>query len=310
MAWLIDKEQRATAGGAPLAPYPAFPAVRNLDFSISLPHGHFGPPTFGVPLPNCGPVIYIPYLSCARRTKINGWAAARCGDLGLGLGCGSLVPTYEILTGSSNVWIESARAARELTDLTRHCIFSLPLGVPLGVSVQGSGNVRIGGSPMPSLTGMAIARALRLLFRGLSKLAVATSRNTLDRQIAVAREVYANSPALQHLRQINKTKDPVMKQKQLQDFIDWYRKEKGVNTVITDEKGLRKLGAGRGNDATLQGNTIHMGEKAWRNPDKATNEMIHEVGAKELSDRFGGKDKIPSDGLGQTHVLDAVTKGK
>src|SRR5262249_39589077 len=100
-----------------LIPFPALPAVRILDFDLGLPHAHMHPPNLippapPVPLPSTGPVIPIPYLSGASQTLINGMPAARCGDMGLGIWCGGYFPMYEIFLGSSNVWIEGARAAR------------------------------------------------------------------------------------------------------------------------------------------------------------------------------------------------------
>jgi uncharacterized Zn-binding protein involved in type VI secretion len=311
VAILVKTEQKLSAAAQKVLPFvPPSPAARIHDLAVSLPHAHAVPP-MPLPLPTGGPVLLLPVVSGAKKTLINGAPAARCGDLGVSILCG-FAPMFEILTGSSNVWIEGSRAARQGLDLTRHCLFSIPIGVPLGMLVEGSGNVIIGGTPMPSLTNMAIAQGLRASFQGLSK-AIRLFEDPLKRAIRVGKEVYAKSEALQRLRKIHEIKDPTLKAAKLQEFTDWLRKNKGINTVITDEAGLRKLGAGHGNDATLRGNTIHMGENAWRNPDKATNEMIHEVGAKELSDKYGGKNKIPNVGetpIGQTHVLDGVTKGQ
>jgi hypothetical protein len=84
---------------------------------------------------------------------------------------------YEIFLGSSNVWIEGARAARIGVDITLHCVFStpkpsdLPIGLSIGTTVSASPNVLIGGVPMPSLTSLAIGAAFKAVFAGLGKAA-------------------------------------------------------------------------------------------------------------------------------------------
>jgi uncharacterized Zn-binding protein involved in type VI secretion len=134
-----------------------------------------------VPFPITGPVIPIPFFSGASRVLINGMPAARCGDIGIGVWCGGYFPMYEIFLGSSNVWIEGARAARVGVDITKHCIFStpkptdLPIGPPIGTTVTSSPNVLIGGVPMPSLTSLAIGGAFKVVFAGLSRIARATA---------------------------------------------------------------------------------------------------------------------------------------
>ena len=164
-------------------PFPALPAVRIMDMDIGLPHAHNHPPNLTppnpvpVPLPSTGPVIPIPFLSGANKTLINSMPAARCGDMGLGIWCGGYFPMYEIFLGSSNVWIEGARAARMGVDITKHCVFSSPkpndppLGPMIGTTIQGSPNVVIGGVPMPSLLNMAMGTAMKGIFAGTGKLA-------------------------------------------------------------------------------------------------------------------------------------------
>jgi uncharacterized Zn-binding protein involved in type VI secretion len=158
------------------------PALRIGDMDFGMPHGHAHPPNltpFGmIFLPSTGPVIPIPILSGAQRTLINGMPAARCGDIGLSIWCGSYVPLYEILLGSSSVWIEGARAARMTIDITSHCIFTVrpragdpPIGSFLGTTYTGSPNVVIGGVPMPSLLSMAIGKLFKLAFVGAAKIA-------------------------------------------------------------------------------------------------------------------------------------------
>jgi RHS repeat-associated protein len=161
-------------------PFPAFPAVRILDFDVGLPHIHMHPPNLippapPVPLPSTGPVIPIPIMSGATSVLVNGMPAARCGDMGLGIWCGGYFPMYEIFLGSSSVWIEGARAARVAVDITKHCVFSSPqpedppAGPMVGLTVSSSPNVLIGGIPLPSLTAMAMGAVLRPVLRGLGK---------------------------------------------------------------------------------------------------------------------------------------------
>jgi uncharacterized Zn-binding protein involved in type VI secretion len=165
-----------------MIPFPALPAVRIGDFDTGIPHAHAHPPnlippaTVPIRLPSTGPVIPIPILSGAGSVLINNMPAARCGDMGLGIWCGGFVPMYEILLGSSNVWIEGCRAARLGVDVTNHCIFSVrpragdpPIGSFTGFTISSSSNVMIGGIPLPSLTSMAVGAAFKAMFKGLGK---------------------------------------------------------------------------------------------------------------------------------------------
>lgn len=176
---LVGAEQFITT---PLAmiPFPAFPALRVGDMDFGLPHGHAHPPNltpFGmIFLPSTGPVIPIPVISGASRTLINNMPAARCGDLGLSIWCGSYVPMYEVFLGSSSVWIEGARAARMGVDITNHCIFSArpkpndpPIGPFTGTTYTGSPNVIIGGVPTPSLLSLGLGQLFKVLFKAAAK---------------------------------------------------------------------------------------------------------------------------------------------
>jgi len=155
-------------------PFPAFPALHVLDVALGMPHAHPAHPPF-IPLPNMGPIIPIPILSGAANVLVNGFPAARCGDMGLSIWCGGLFPLFEVFLGSSSVWLEGGRAARQFVDITKHCIFSTPrpqdppAGPFLGIPITGSGDVLIGGIPLPSLSALAIGAALRGLFKGLGK---------------------------------------------------------------------------------------------------------------------------------------------
>ncbi len=169
-------------------PFPAFPAARFTDKAFGLPHAHSHPPNFippapPVPLPSIGPILYIPYVSCATTVFINNLQAARCGDMGIGIWCGGFFPFYEIMFGSSSVWIEGSRAARMIVDITKHCIMSTkpsdpPIGPTIGTIITGSPNVMIGGVPLPSLTSFGIGKAMgafakvaKTFFKGLAKVA-------------------------------------------------------------------------------------------------------------------------------------------
>lgn len=179
-AFLISIEQMLSTFVS-MIPFPAFPALRITDLDVGLPHAHSHPPNLTppnpvpVPLPSTGPVIPIPFISGASRTLINGMPAARCGDMGLGVWCGGYFPMYEVFLGSSSVWIEGARASRVAVDITKHCTFSAPkpsdppMGPMIGFTTTASTNVMIGGVPMPSLLSLALATALKALFRGLGK---------------------------------------------------------------------------------------------------------------------------------------------
>jgi hypothetical protein len=81
---------------------------------------------------------------------IGGIPAARCGDIGMAVTCGSLAPPFEIATGSSNVFIGGRRAAR-MGDLTKHC--------------QPSAEA----TSMPSLKSVAMDMAKDGLLSGLSE---------------------------------------------------------------------------------------------------------------------------------------------
>lgn len=110
------------AATAPLnAIYPAFPAaVIGMALHMGIPHGHSHPPSLippapPIPLPSIGNIM----LAGAVNVLINNVPAARVGDVGVVVTCGSLGPPSEIILGSSSVLIGGSRAARML-DITRH----------------------------------------------------------------------------------------------------------------------------------------------------------------------------------------------
>ncbi len=111
----------AIATGDIAAMFPALPAATLGMPHVGLPHTHQHPPSFippapPVPLPSLGVVM----ASGAVNVLVNCVPAARAGDVGLAMTCGSLAPPFEIVLGSSNVFIGGARAARQ-GDLTRVC---------------------------------------------------------------------------------------------------------------------------------------------------------------------------------------------
>lgn len=173
---LVELEQRLTAplGAIPWGP---FPAMRMNDIVIGAPHAHMPIPIplppFLFPrmtwLPQPGVILEVPYFSGAVSVMINGIPAARCGDMGITAPlCLGFMPAFEVFFGSANVWLEGARAARVL-DPTRHCIlFDPPVSfLSLGIGVAGSGNVMVGGIPLPSLTNFVVGKVFEGVFSGL-----------------------------------------------------------------------------------------------------------------------------------------------
>lgn len=98
---------------------PKMPAARLFgDLVFQFGHTHPHPPTFGVPIPSVGPIL----AAGAVNVLINGLPAARNGDLGLAAWCGGYFPIFEVMFGSSHVFIGGSRAARMLMDPTLHCL--------------------------------------------------------------------------------------------------------------------------------------------------------------------------------------------
>ena len=98
------------------AMFPALPAVSLLCPHLGTPHLHGHPPAMPAPLPSFGVLA----LGACMSVLINGVPAGRAGDLGIAVTCGTLSPPFQIVTGSSKVFIGGARAAR-MFDLTKHC---------------------------------------------------------------------------------------------------------------------------------------------------------------------------------------------
>ena len=151
---LIDQ---AFAGfTAPIAAlFPAMPAITLLGMHVGMPHAHTHPPSLippapPVPLPSIGMLVgsgAISVLGC-------GLPLARAGDIGISVTCGSLAPPFEVFTGSSNVFVGGARAARIL-DLTKHCN-PTSMG-PFAIAMGGAGV--LAGAAGAVATGQAAAAA-------------------------------------------------------------------------------------------------------------------------------------------------------
>ncbi|QDV26399.1 PAAR domain-containing protein [Aureliella helgolandensis] len=109
---------------APLAAIcPSMPAATLMGMYIGTPHCHpthppSGPPPIPpTPLPSIGMVT----LGMSVKVLINNLPAARAGDIGLAPSCCGIPPAwFKIKTGSSNVFIGGARAART-TDICQAC---------------------------------------------------------------------------------------------------------------------------------------------------------------------------------------------
>ena len=108
-----------------------FPAATLLSMALGIPHAHVkhppsGPPPLPpIPLPPLGPIM----LGTNVTVLINGKPTARCGDYGINPTCCGVLPPlsalFQIVTGSSNVYIGGSRAARSGIDITMHC-FNMP----------------------------------------------------------------------------------------------------------------------------------------------------------------------------------------
>ena len=131
---------------------PKFPAAQLGSLAIGAPHAHVAHPPSGpppippTPLPPVGTIMF----GCSVQVLVNGMPAARCGDLGLNPTCCGIPPIFEVFTGSSNVFIGGARAARQ-TDITFHCK-PIPSG---GEAVRGAAKALKVAMQATMLAGMA-----------------------------------------------------------------------------------------------------------------------------------------------------------
>jgi uncharacterized Zn-binding protein involved in type VI secretion len=100
---------------------PEFPAATLSMLYVGLPHAHSHPPSLippapPIPLPSIGAILF----GTSVKVLIGSMPAARSGDIGLAPTCMGLAPFFQIYTGSSNVFIGGARAARML-DICKVC---------------------------------------------------------------------------------------------------------------------------------------------------------------------------------------------
>lgn len=132
----------AEATLAVLQVLPKMPAARLYsDMVFQFGHSHPHPPSFGVPIPSTGPVLASGCMS----VLINNLPAARNGDMGLAVWCGGYFPIFEIMAGSSHVFIGGARAARQLMDPTLHCLPDVLGGKPTK-AMAAIGKLEVAGS--------------------------------------------------------------------------------------------------------------------------------------------------------------------
>ena len=121
----IDKfnEGFAKVTNVVAAVFPSAPAATMGSLTLGAPHAHTlhppsgPPPVPPTPLPPMGPIT----AGVCIQVLINGKPAARCGDIIMNPTCCGILPLGEVKTGSSNVFIGGARAARQLMDITMHC---------------------------------------------------------------------------------------------------------------------------------------------------------------------------------------------
>lgn len=109
---------------APLAAvFPSLPSATVMSNYIGTPHAHATHPPSGPPPvpPTPCPSMGMVTLGMCVRVLINNMPAARCEDIGLAPTCMGVPPAwFKITTGSSNVFIGGARAARTL-DVCKAC---------------------------------------------------------------------------------------------------------------------------------------------------------------------------------------------
>jgi uncharacterized Zn-binding protein involved in type VI secretion len=108
---------------APLAAmFPSLPSAPMGSIYIGVPHTHAHPPSLippapPVPLPSFGPIM----LGNSVQVLIQGMPAGRAGDKGIAPTCCGFTPFFDIVLGSSNVFIGGKRAAR-IGDMCQACV--------------------------------------------------------------------------------------------------------------------------------------------------------------------------------------------
>jgi RHS repeat-associated protein len=157
----------------PSVPLPA--AVLGMPH-IGTPHTHLHPPSLvppapPIPLPSIGTVSIGGCVS----VLIGGMPAARAGDLGLALTCGTFAPPFEIATGSSSVFIGGSRAAR-MGDITKHCGAATPSEFSAAGAAISVGVGLLNAAAAPN--GMAMAMAAAQTAADAIKMAMAALMGT------------------------------------------------------------------------------------------------------------------------------------
>ncbi|MEQ8461648.1 MAG: PAAR domain-containing protein [Sandaracinaceae bacterium] len=121
---LVDQIQYVgiAALTAPIAAIaPPLPCATLTMPMLGIPHTHPHPPSTippapPIPLPSFGMMTMPGAIS----VLVGGIPAARCGDVGLMLTCGTIGVPCEVMLGSSNTFVGGGRAARMGTDLFFH----------------------------------------------------------------------------------------------------------------------------------------------------------------------------------------------
>ena len=135
---------------------PSFPAAVIGGLVMGMPHTHTHPPSLippapPIPLPAIGSIM----TGCPT-VLICGMPAARSGDYGIAPTCGALTPVFEIMTGSSKVFIGGERAARML-DITRQC------APPAGGGGGAAAGAAAGAAKAASAVGKAVSAAQKVV---------------------------------------------------------------------------------------------------------------------------------------------------
>ncbi|MGK3988993.1 RHS repeat-associated core domain-containing protein [Sorangium sp. So ce136] len=161
---------------------------------LGIPHVHLHPPAMPIPLPSFGPVA----LAGCASVLINGIPAARAGDMGISLLCGTFAPPFEVFTGSSKVFFGGARAARML-DITMHCMpgagAARAMATLMKVASVGMGVVGVGAEALDAVT--KAERAKRLRAKKVEPKAIAPSEaaKMTPEELAAAQEDAAAAAA-------------------------------------------------------------------------------------------------------------------
>ena len=140
------------------AVFPNFPAATVSMLYVGVPHAHSHPPSLippapPVPLPSLGPIT----LGVSVKVINDGMPAARCGDIGLAVTCGGIIPFFQIKTGSSNTFIGGNRAARML-DICKVCSQAdEPKGIDAGKIMAAIGAAARGAQQVMQHAGTAVA---------------------------------------------------------------------------------------------------------------------------------------------------------